>query len=322
MKFVVFGATGFLGGQIARAALEAGHQVRGLRRATAHIGTLGDLPVEWVSGDLNNPPSLLEAISGCDVLYHAAGYYPSTDRDVGRAIARARSEIRAVLDAARAARIRRMVFTSSLTTIGSPPAGENRLADERDAYTPGSVSNAYFEAKWVMEAETLAASSGDFETLALVPTLVFGPGDLKPSSGQALLELARGRLPVGIDMVINVVDGRDVALAHVRAAQIGQPGERVIIGGHNLTVSAMLTVAAHAAGVRPPRWTLSRQAAVRLVGIGAALRLPIPESMRGIEHFQALNPARGWHTFGFEPRPFEDTARDAIDWFRQHGYFK
>jgi len=320
MRIIILGATGFLGGQIARAAHELGHEVHGLRRNPASFGAVGDLPVEWHQGDLNDPASLIDALRGSEVVYHAAAYYPYRDHHPARAVAQAKAEIQSVLQSARAAGVRRLVYASSLTTIGALPTGENRLADERDPYIPGSTGNAYFEAKWIMEREVLEANGHDLETLALIPTAIFGPGDIKPTTGEILLELARGRMPVGVDIVTNFVDGRDVALACLRAAEMGQPGQRYLIGGHNMSATDMLREAAQAAGVKLPRWALSRRATLRLFGLAAALRLPIPELMRGIAHFQPLECSRGWQTFSFQPRPFAETARDTIDWFRQNGY--
>ncbi len=320
MRVLILGATGFIGGQIARVTCAAGLEVCGLRRAAGAVGAAGDLSIRWIEGDLSDSTRLAQAMRGCDVLYHAAAYYPYFERDPGRAAAHARGQIRLLIAAARDAGIRRVVYTSSLTTIGGPPAGEDRLADERDAYVPGSTRNAYFEAKWVMEQEALGASGRDLEVVALIPTGVFGPGDVKPTTGQLLRDLARGRMPLGVDVVTNFVDGRDVALAHLRAAEQGAPGERYIIGGHNLSVGEMLREAAHAAGVRPPVATLPRGAAIRLVRLGAALHLPIPELARGLEYFQPLNSEKGWKTFALTPRPFADTARDTIAWFRQNGY--
>ncbi len=132
MRVLVLGATGFIGGQIARAGCEAGLDVHGLRRRADAVGAIGDLPVTWHQGDLNDPASIEAAMNGCDVLFHAAAYYPYSERDPLSAMSRAALEIRSVLAAAQRAGIRRMIYTSSLVTIGQPPAGETRLADERD----------------------------------------------------------------------------------------------------------------------------------------------------------------------------------------------
>jgi dihydroflavonol-4-reductase len=320
MRVLVLGATGFIGGQIVRAACEAGMDVHALRRRAGAVGAVGDLPLTWHQGDLNDPPGLEAAMRGCEVLFHAAGYYPYTGRNIPRATRRAAQEMRAVLGAARRAGVGRVVYTSSLTTIGPPPPGSTRLADERDGYTPGSVRNPYYEAKWAMEHEALRATLSGLPVVILVPAAVFGPGDVKPTTGELLLLLAKGRIPLGVDVVTNIVDGRDVALAHVRAAAQGTPGERYIVGGHNLNVGQALQEAAEVIGVRPPRRILSRRTVVALLKFADLLRLPIPATMRALPHWQPLNCEKGWQTFGFTPRPYEETVRDTVGWFRENGY--
>lgn len=320
MRVLVLGATGFIGGQIARAAHTEGWEVRGLRRTPGAVGAVGDLPLRWHEGDLGDGEGLTEAMQGCDVVFHAAGYAAATERSVRRAVREGVSQMRRVLGAAREAGVGRVVYTSSLATIGQPRPGGDRLADERDPYVPGSTWNSYYESKWLMELEALRATRAGLPVVSLCPTAVFGPGDVKPSTSQILLMLAQGRLPAAVDLVTNFVDGRDVALAHVRAVSRGEPGERYILGGHNLNVADMLREAAEAGGVRAPRRVLSRRAAERLIGLAEALRLPLTATMRALPYWQPYDCSKGWEVLGFTPRPFAETARDTIAWFREHGY--
>lgn len=320
MRAFILGATGFIGGQIARAACQADLEVHALRRRPDAVGAIGDLSVVWHPGDLSDPVTLQAAMQGCEILFHAAASAPQTERSIPRAVRQGVQEMRNVLSAARLAGIRRVIYTSSLTTIGPPPPGADRLADERDAYLPGSTANNYYEVKWAMEHEALRATLDGLPVVILIPAAVFGPGDVKPSTSQILLLLAQGRIPAGIDVWTNIVDGRDVALAHVRAAERGEPGQRYIIGGHNLNVAGALRRAASVIGVRPPRLTLSRSSVARLLKLADLLRLPVPATMRGLPYWQPLNCERGWQTFDFTPRPFEDTARDTVAWFRANRY--
>lgn len=320
MRVLILGATGFIGGQIARAARAEGFETHGLRRRPGSVGAIADVDITWHEGDLADPISLREAMTGCEVIYHAAAYYPYTDRDISAATRRAGAEIAGVLEAARSAGARRLVYTSSLTTIGAPPEGSGRLADERNGYVPGSARNAYYEAKWVMERAALDAAGAGLEIVALIPTAVFGPGDVKPATGQVLIDVARGRMPVGMHAETNFVDVREVGLAHVRAASAGTSGERYIIGGHNMDIAVALSTAAEVAGVRPPLFNLPRGFVTGLLGVVGGLPLPIPELARGLAHWQPMNAEKGQQAFGFEPRPFAETARDAVRWFRENGY--
>ncbi len=320
MRVLVLGATGFIGGQIARAAHEASMEVHGLRRRPGVVGAVGDLPVTWHEGNLANGESLYRAMRGCEVLFHAAGYAPRLERRIACATRIAVEEMRRVLGAARRAGVSRVVYTSSLSTIGSPPPGEMRLADERDGYLPGSVRSSYYEAKWHMEHEALRATLEGLPVVILCPTAVFGPGDVKPSTSELVLRLAKRQLPLSVDIEVNIVDGRDVALAHVRAAMLGQPGQRYIIGGHNMNVRDAMQRAAAVIGVRPPRRTLSVAAVQRLIRAADLLRLPLPETMRALPHWQPLNTEKAYRVFGLMPRPYEETIRDTVGWFRENGY--
>jgi dihydroflavonol-4-reductase len=185
---------------------------------------------------------------------------------------------------------------------------------------PGSTRNTYFEAKWVMEQEALRAAQTGLEVVALVPTTVFGPGDVKPATGQILRDLARGRFPISVHALTNFVDVREVAEAHLKAAITGHSGQRYIIGGHNLDIAEALRQAAEVSGVRPPLAALPHGLAVGLLRRVDGLPLPIPQTVRGLPYWQPLNCEKGWQTFGFTPRPFAQTAGDAIAWFREHGY--
>jgi dihydroflavonol-4-reductase len=319
MRIMIFGAAGFIGGQIARAAVSQGWEVHGLRRS-ASTGAVGDLPIQWHNGTLADTAGLTRALRGCDVLYHAAGYYPTTHHALRPAMHAAAAEMRSVLTATRRANVPRLVYTSSLSTIGAPPLDAGRLADERDAYLPGSAPSAYYEAKWLMEQEALRAVINGLPVVTLIPSAVFGPGDVKPTTGELLLLIGKGRVPAAIDVETNFVDGRDVADAHIAAAEHGESGQRYIIGGYNLNVADVIRDAARIAGVKPPRFTLSHRSASRLMWVARTLRLPISDLLFGIDHFQPLDSSKGWQTFGFTPRPFADTIRDTLDWFGMNGY--
>ncbi len=320
MKALVLGATGFVGGHIARQAAAAGMAVRALRRRPGAVGAIDDLAVEWQSGDLADLDSLDRAMRGCDVVFHAAGYYARNNHAIRPAMQQAGREMRAVLEAAARAGVGRLIYTSSLSTIARPPAGEKRLADERDVYLPGSAPSAYYEAKWVMECEAQRAAARGFPVVILIPTAIYGPGDVKPTTGEVIVKVARGALPVGFDVETNVVDVRDVAAAHLRAVEIGAPGERTVIGGHNMTITESLRIMAREAGKREPVLSLSRPAAIRLIALARMLRLPVADLLYGIEHFGPVSGQKGWETLGFTPRPFEETVREALAWFRAHGY--
>jgi nucleoside-diphosphate-sugar epimerase len=320
MQVCVLGATGFIGGQIARAAANAGHRVRAARRNPNNAGAIADVPVEWVSANLHDAGSLIQAMHGCDALFHAAASYPEDHRRIPQAIAAAQAEMQRVLDAARQAGVRRVIYTSTLTTmeIRTPltPAlsQRERGLDETCFYQPGSAKSAYYEAKFAMEQIALGAR--DIDVVVLMPTAVFGPGDVKPTTGIVIREAALGHIPVYFDATLNVVDGRDVAAAHVAALEKGHAGERYAIGGHNLTLLEFLTVVAKVAGKSPPRIKVPRSVLDGVIrAIDALPFTNLPDHIRMFEFWAAVNAAKAQRELGYTARPFEETVRDTLAWF-------
>jgi dihydroflavonol-4-reductase len=329
MRVLVLGATGFIGGQIARALVERGYTARAMRRSGSSTLGLEGLPVEFAYGDLRDRSALLAAMRGAEALFHVAGYYPHNSLAPRRALRRAVADMRQVLECARAADIEKVIYTSSLSTIG-PPAPGRALADERDCYLPGSVADPYFEAKWAMESELYRAAAAGQQVVALCPTVVFGPGDVKPTSGTILLMLARGLLPAYVEGRTNIVDVRDVAHAHVAALERGRAGERYILGDHNTTIGAALNLAAQLAGVPAPRArvpAILAQLAGKL-GEVAALAipgrpfLPINETIEMIRHGRHYDCTKARRDLGLASRSLEATLGDSLAWFREHGYLK
>ncbi len=319
---LVLGATGFIGGHIARAALSRGWQVRGLRRRPGALGHLGQEPIAWFDGNLDDPASLQPAFRGADIVFHAAGYYPKSGEPVHRHVASALRQTRTVLDAVRRAAASRFVYVSSLTTVGAPPPREDRLADERDRYLPGSIPrSAYYECKYAMESEVLRSDSS-IPSVIVNPTAVFGPGDVHLTLARLLLAVARGWAIAWLPARLNVVDVRDIAQATVRAAEVGTLGECYLLGGHNVTLREFLTTACRIAGVSPPRFELPLwciDLAVLLSDVMPPFRLA-GNHLRAIRSWQFYNCDKARREVGLAPRPLEATLADAFEWLAAQGH--
>lgn len=325
MRTLILGATGFIGGHIAQAALEAGWNVRAMRRNPESTGHLDEAPVEWVNGDINDQTSLQEALRGIEIVFHAAAYYPQEGhpKKVPQQVDYAKREIQSVLAATREAGIRRLIYTSTLSTIGHPQPEENRLADERDIYQPGTLPNSgYYEAKIAMENAVTEAGKSGLDVVVLNPTAVFGPGDVHLTMGQLLILVARGQALAWLPGEINVVDVRDVAQAHIAAVDTGLSGERYILGGHNYSVREALTETARIAGAKPPWFEVPMgliKALVILSEIFPALPLP-SNHLRALPLWQGYNIHKAQEALKFSPRPFRETVQDALEWFKQQGH--
>lgn len=325
MKVLVTGATGFIGGHIAKAALAQGWQVNTLRRnptATGHLDPAA--AVRWQQGDLNDRAALEMAMKGVEILFHSAAYYPRRERTktIEQHLEAAQVEMETVIAAAKAAGVRRMVYTSALFCIANVPPGAGRLADERDVYQLGDFhESAYFEVKILMEQIALQANGPDLEVVVTNPTAVFGPGDIHKTLGGLVILIAKGYFVTWLPTEINVVDVRDVAAAHIQAALHGKPGERYILGGHNVTLRQALTIAARAAGKRPPFIRMPLWSVKPIVWLGDRIpAIPLPVNhLRSIGRWQAYNTAKAERELGLKARPFEETVLDSLAWFKARG---
>lgn len=327
MKVLVLGATGQLGSNLVRALLAKGDQVRALIRASNPAATLEGLDLERRTGDLNDPQSLVQACQGIDVVYHAAGYYPEVSLPGEAAKAQALKQTNHVLEAVRVANVERLVFTSTLATIGfSTTPGQ--LANEDCPFTTDYPNNPYLAAKVAMEQRILQAAQEGMPAVVLNPTAFYGPYDSKPTSGTQLLMVAKRQMPAYLDGPINAIDVRDVAVAHIRAAERGRVGERYIIGNWNTTQKELTRLMAKVAGVFPPvlavPFPLARLGSkVGEWGFQTVLhkKPPIPGFFVEVfKHFQHYDCSKGLRELDYPRNSVETALRDSLAWFKQRGY--
>ena len=318
---IVLGGTGFIGGHIIKLLADGGWEVHALRRRPGSVGHVGGLKVRWHDGDLNRIDTLDVPLSKGSVLFHAAGYVPANSRDVPAKVAQSVQQTRNVCEAARRAGIDKMVYTSTLTTIGTPPPGSDRLADERDSYLPGSVSrSAYYECKDAMEREVLHHGTDGLPVVVVNPTFVLGPEDREGTIGVLMRAIAGGWGRFGIEAEQNVVDVRDVAQGHLRAASEGKAAERYILGGTNIRVDRLMARIAALLGKPGPSFNLPSSilaAVAHLANFGSLGALS--NHLFGIGHWQSLNVEKAQRDLGFKPRPLDETLKDTIQWYQEQG---
>lgn len=320
-RALVLGGTGFIGGHIVKALAAEDWDVHALRRTPGSRGHVSEVDVKWHAGDLDDPASLDEPFRHAGVLFHAAGYVPPDSRDVPAKVAHSVQQIRNVCDAALKAGIDLMVYTSTLTTIGTPPKNESRIADERDEYIPGSIAeSAYYECKYAMESEALRYAADGLPVVVVNPTFVLGPGGDGSTIGalMKLISAGWGRIGIGVDQ--NVVDVRDVAGGHLKAAESGQPGERYILGGTNIRVDTLMGKIAAYLDAPQPRLNIPTawlRRAAKLLNFGSTGALS--NHLFGIEHWQALSIEKARRELGYEHRALENTLVETIEWYREQG---
>ena len=327
MTSLVLGATGFLGSNLVRALLARGDRVRALIRPTRRPSTLEGLEIARVTGDLNDAESLLQACEGVRVVYQTASYYPPHTIPAATATAQAMVETRNLLSAVRQSSVERLVFTSTLTTIGFP-TDSTRLANEECPFVSRYPSNPYLMAKAAMEATVLEEARRGLPAVVVNPTAFYGPYDSKPTSGTQILMIAKRLMPAYVQGPINAIDVRDVAEGMIRAAERGRIGERYILGNWNTTQKELNVLMARVAGVMPPLapvpYPLARYGskfgdwAFRTI-----LRKPAPVPgffLEMLKHMQQYDCSKAIRELEYPRRPVEHAIRDALEWFRGNGY--
>jgi dihydroflavonol-4-reductase len=322
---LVTGATGFVGAAVARALLNAHWQVRVLARSGSDRSNLRALSVEVHEGDLNQPASLLPALQGCEALFHVAADYRLGARDPEQLYRTNVDGTRAILAAARAAGVKRMVYTSSVATVGIPKNGA-----PGEEGTPVALENMighYKRSKFLAEEVARDAARAGAPVVIVSPSTPVGPGDVKPTpTGQLVLDAAAGRMPAYVDTGLNIVHVDDVAAGHLLAYERGRPGERYILGGQDMTLREILAQVATLVGRSPPRIRLPYGAVLPMAYLaegfakltGRSGRLTL-EGVRMSRKLMFFSSAKAVRDLGYSWRSPVLAFEDAIRWFRDTG---
>jgi dihydroflavonol-4-reductase len=327
---LVTGATGFVGSAVLRALLRRGEPVRALVRPSSSLRLLEGLPVDIVRGDLADPAGFRGALAGSDALFHVAADYRLW---VPRPATMYRTNVdgtRALLLAAAEAGVRRIVYTSSVATLGL--RADRVPSDETTPATLADMIGHYKRSKFLAEqaVRELVATAG-LPVVIVNPSAPVGPADARPTpTGRVLIEAARGRIPAYVDTGLNLVHVDDVADGHLLAFERGRVGERYILGGDNLPLGEMLAQIAALAGRRPPRLRLPAGALLPVAVVAEALaRLGIggeplvtADGVRMARKPMYFTSAKAERELGYRSRPAAEGLRDAIDWYRSSGHLR
>ncbi len=333
MQVLVTGATGFIGANLVRALLARGDRVRCLiRKPNALVEGLDVelLTVPLVPRDAADRADLARALDGCDGVYHVAGVF-----DAGPEGRRTMRDVhvfgtRALCQAAVAAGVRRMVLCSSSITVGfgdlDAPGDEDSPLDPDAVYGRHGPLRDYYDTK--LQAERLATGWGDVEVVVVNPDYVLGPWDVKPTSGQLIVSMARHWIPFWPRGGKCFVDAGDCAEAHILAMERGQPGRRYLLGNDNLSYREFMAAIADVVGQRPPVAPLP-DAIVGAVGQAAAIARRVdpwrfngldPAVLRSMQVPRYRSGRRARDELGMATTPVHRSIEDAWRWFRDHGY--
>ena len=330
MKTLITGATGFIGSAVLRHLLAAGHDVRALIRPKSDRRNITGLPVEIVYGDLTDRKSLDQGMKGCSTLFHLAADYRLWVSKAEEMYEVNVVGTRNIMHAALNVGIKRVVYTSSVATLGFTLDGSP--ADEE---TPASLKDMighYKRSKFMAEAEVkrLADEQG-LPVVIVNPSTPVGPRDIRPTpTGRIIVDAASGRMPAYVDTGLNLVHVDDVAIGHLLALEHGRVGDRYILGACNMTLQEIFCGIAAITGQSPPKICLPHRLIFPIACVSEAWAHLVSRreprvTLNGVrlareKMFFSTEKARRF--LGFNPRPVEEALGDAVSWFRENGYIR
>jgi dihydroflavonol-4-reductase len=325
---LVTGANGFLGAAVVRALLADGSRVRAFVRRGSDRRNLTGLDVELAEGDLNDRGSLQAAAHGCAAVFHVAADYRLWVADPAPMYTTNVDGSVNVLEAAAAAGVGRLVYTSSVAVLGINP--DKTPADEATPVTIEQMIGAYKRSKFMAEqAVSRRAAELDFPVVTVNPSTPIGPGDFRPTpTGRVILDAAAGRMPAYVDTGLNIVHVDDVARGHLLALRFGRRGERYILGGQDLSLREILRLVGEHTGrpaskVRLPHWAVYPIAVIAEAVAQLTKREPrvTLDGLRMSRKHMYFSSAKAERELGYNWRAPQLAIAEAIDWFKNHGYF-
>lgn len=327
MRVFITGATGFVGGHVARAYASEGASLRLLTRQTSRLDSLAGLDADTVVGDLRDPEKLRSALVGCDALVHVAADYRLWVRDPAEMYAANVDGTRELLKIAREVGVQRVVYTSSVATMGFKSDGS--IVNEETPVSLADMIGPYKRSKFLGEQEAIRAAQAGQHVMILNPTTPIGPGDAKPTpTGRIIVDFLNKKFPAYVDTGLNLVDVGEVARMHVTAIEKGTPGERYILGGENLTLKQILDRMSSITGLPSPTMKVPHAVAMAFAffdeNFTGRLRGKEPratvEAVRMGKKTMFASSAKAERDLGFNVIPVYHALRSAIDWFIAHGY--
>ncbi|HEV2576639.1 MAG TPA: hopanoid-associated sugar epimerase [Acidobacteriaceae bacterium] len=326
MKIFITGATGFVGSHVARMAAEQGAEIRLLTRKTSRIENLPK-NAEVVHGDLRDPVKFAAALRGCDALIHVAADYRLWVPDPAEMYKANVDGTRELLKLAREAGVRRVVYTSSVATMGFRK--DASVVDEETPVSEADMIGHYKRSKWMAEQEAIAAARAGQEVVILNPTTPVGSMDVKPTpTGRIIVDFLNRKFPAYVETGLNLVDVEEIARMHLAALERGRFGERYILGGENLTLKQILDRLAAMTGLPSPTMKVPHGVAMAFAffdeTVTGKLRGKEPratvEAVRMGKKMMWASSAKAERELGWRVVPVDDALRQAVRWFVEKGY--
>jgi len=327
MLAIVTGATGFVGSHVARVLAEQGADLRLLVRSSSDLRNIQDLNAERVTGDLRDPASLKKAVAGCEVVFHVAADYRLWVRDPDEMYRSNVEGTRAVLQAARETGVRRVIYTSSVATMGFTSNGH--LADETSPVSLANMIGPYKRSKFMAEQVAIEAARSGMDVVVVNPTTPVGERDIKPTpTGRIVVDFLKRKFPAYVDTGLNLVDVTECARGHVAALEKGSSGQRYILGGENLTLKQILDKLAAITGLPSPRirvpYVMALATGVVDEFVTCHIRKREPratiDAVRMGRKKMFVTSAKAERELGWKTVPVDGALGRAVEWFQANGY--
>lgn len=329
---LVTGASGFVGSAVARRLLARGYAVTALVRASSPRGNVEGLGLEIAVGDMTDQASVEAAAEGARYLFHVAADYRLWARDPEDIVRANLQGTGAVMRAALAAGVEKVVYTSSVATLGvKRGADKNAPADETNPLTVETAIGAYKRSKVIAErlVEQMVAEQG-LPAVIVNPSTPIGPRDIKPTpTGRIIVEAATGKVPAFVDTGLNLAHVDDVAQGHLLALDKGRIGERYILGGQDVTLRRMLADIAGLAGRKAPTVNLPRGPLYPLASLFEVVAqvtgkepMLTRDALTMSKRHMFFTSAKAQGELGYAARPYIEAIADAMAWFKGRGYIR
>jgi dihydroflavonol-4-reductase len=332
LKAFVTGSTGFLGSHVARVLTEQGADLRLLVRPTSDLRNIADLKADRVVGDLRDAASIEKALSGCEVVFHVAADYRLWVRDPNEMYRSNVDGTRALLEAARKQGVRRVVYTSSVATMGfnsEITAANGKVADEQSPVNLDDMIGHYKRSKFMAEQVAIEAARSGVDVVIVNPTTPIGERDIKPTpTGRIVVDFLKRKFPAYVETGLNLVDATVCARGHVQALEKGRSGERYILGGENLTLKQILDRLATITGLKSPTvklpyfFALATGVVDEMVTGRLLSREPRAtiDAVRMGRKMMFISSAKADRELGWRTVSVDGALRRSVNWFRENGY--
>jgi dihydroflavonol-4-reductase len=323
MKVFLTGASGFIGGNLARKLAENGYEINALVRKSSNLIGLEGLPVKIFYGDLHDREAIANAVKGCTACFHVAARYSFWERDNSVFYLSNVEGTKNILNACRNEGVKKIIYTSSESTV--------KAEDYEKLNDVSEVHGLYKKTKIMAELEVNKFINEGYPVVVVAPTTPVGCWDIKPTpTGKIVLDFMQNKMPAYVNTGLNIIDVEDVALGHIAALERGTPGKKYILGNKNLMLKDIFKILSEITKIKAPTVRIPLWLAL---GFGYSSELfssvllkkepQVPvAAVKAASKFRFFDCSGSLEKLEIYPGPVEQAFEKAVNWFKDYGYCK